>query len=529
MPKIRIDNHEVEVEAGATILQAARKLGLDIPALCHREACTPNTSCLCCVVRVNGSQRLVPSCATKAAEGMVVESETPEIRAARRTALELLLADHAGDCFAPCTNVCPAHMNIPQMIRLIAAGQVRESLITVKQAIALPATLGRICPELCEKGCRRGNMDAPVAICKLKRHVADEDLASGSPYLPPCLPTTGKRVAIVGTGPTGLAAAYYLQQLGHQSVLLDEHPEPGGNLRYAVPKEKLPNGVVDAEIDVIRKLGAEFIVNTKLGQQVSLEELRQQYDAVLIATGEVDKAKAAAMGLELAGKGLKTDRESMMTPVHGVFAAGACIMPFKHAIRAVAEGRYAASAINRFLRGMLVVADGHGFTVRLGVLKEPELAAFTVGAVETGRSSPPDGRGFVVVEAAREAARCFHCDCARLHDCKLRDYSIAYDANPSAYKVDRRPYERTITHADVVHEPGKCIACGLCVQITERAKEPLGLTYIGRGFKVRVGVPFDEELSEALRQVGAECVAACPTGALTLRDQRHPAVLPKEQ
>jgi NADH dehydrogenase/NADH:ubiquinone oxidoreductase subunit G len=105
----------------------------------------------------------------------------------------------------------------------------------------------------------------------------------------------------------------------------------------------------------------------------------------------------------------------------------------------------------------------------------------------------------------------------------LRDYSIAYEANPAAYKVDRRPYERTMTHADVVHEPGKCIACGLCVQITEKAREPLGLTYIGRGFKVRIGVPFDQKLSEALRQVGAECVAACPTGALTLRGQRHVA------
>ncbi len=101
MPTITIDHREVEVPEGATVLDAARKLGIDIPALCFREGCTPSTSCLACLVRIGDQQRLVPSCATRATEGMRVESETEAVRQARRTSLELLLSDHLGDCMAP--------------------------------------------------------------------------------------------------------------------------------------------------------------------------------------------------------------------------------------------------------------------------------------------------------------------------------------------------------------------------------------------------------------------------------------------
>jgi ferredoxin len=515
MVKLNIDNQPVEIEEGATVLDAARKLGIDIPTLCAWPGCTPNTSCLVCVVRVNGGKRLLPSCATKVAEGMAIESETKEIHESRRMALELLLADHAGDCFAPCTNVCPAHMDIPTMIRQIEAGELRDAIITVKRHIALPAVLGRICPELCEKGCRRGAKDEPVNICRLKRHVADVDLASEQPYMPECLAASGKSVAIVGTGPTGLAAAYYLLQRGHRCVLYDGKPKAGGNLRYAIDDEKLPKSVLDEEIAVIEKLGATFRLGVALGKDVSLQQLRDQFDAVLLAVGELDAAKAKAMGIDFAGRGIKTDRKTMLTPVPGVFAAGAAVTPFKHAIRACAEGRCAAGVIDRLLRGEQFEVAPHAFTVRLGVLTPVEQHAIQAGSNDVSRNATTNLHDFSLDEAHDESTRCLSCDCSKLHACRLRDTSIRYDADPARYKVDRRPYERTTSHPSLTHEAGKCIACGLCVQIAQRDLEPLGLTHVGRGFRVRIAVPFDDPISTAMRNTAKACADACPTAALT--------------
>jgi NADPH-dependent glutamate synthase beta subunit-like oxidoreductase len=292
MPKLTIDNKEVEVPAGWTILQAAGKLGITIPTLCHLQGEKPLTSCFVCLVRVGN--KLVPSCATPVQDGMAVQSECPDVLSARRTALELLLSDHVGDCVAPCHSICPARMNIPLMIRQIAAGNLDQAIETVKRDIPLPAVLGRICPAPCERGCRRAERDQPLAIMLLKRFVADSDLASASPYMPPKAPQSTKRVAIVGAGPTGLSAAYYLLAGGHECVVFDDHDLAGGGLRYGVDEKdpaaaslraRLPQAVLDAEIGVISRMGAQFRFKTRIGQDMSFGDLREQFDAVVIAVG----------------------------------------------------------------------------------------------------------------------------------------------------------------------------------------------------------------------------------------------------
>ena len=149
-------------------------------------------------------------------------------------------------------------------------GRLREALVTVKADIALPAVLGRICPAPCEKVCRRGNLDGAVAICELKRIVADADLASAEPYLPPCRPASGKRVAIVGGGPAGLAAAYYLAQGGHACTIFDDTDTLGGMFGREIPAEKLPRDVLEREIAQILRLGIETRLNTRVGRDVSL-------------------------------------------------------------------------------------------------------------------------------------------------------------------------------------------------------------------------------------------------------------------
>ncbi|MBM4039979.1 MAG: FAD-dependent oxidoreductase, partial [Planctomycetes bacterium] len=344
MPKLTIDSRPVEVPPGATVLDAARKLGIEIPTLCHLDGFEPSTSCFVCVVKLKGKPGLVPSCATAATEGMEVESESEEVRDARRTALELLLSDHLGDCIAPCQAVCPAHMNIPRMLRQIAAGRLRDAVMTVKEHIPLPAVLGRICPAPCEKGCRRGQIpdsrfqipdseignrkseigNSAVSICLLKRFVGDADLAAPEPWLPERKPSTGRRVAIVGAGPAGLSAAWYLLQDGHAVTVFDDHEKPGGMLQYAVPEDKLPRAALDAEIALITRLGAEL----RLGKRVeNITELRNSFDAILVAAGELRPGDAARLGLPASKTGVVADKESLATPVAGDFAAGGAIRP----------------------------------------------------------------------------------------------------------------------------------------------------------------------------------------------------------
>jgi len=546
MPKLRIDQREIEVPPGTTVLEAARRLGIEIPTLCYLEGYRPSTSCLVCMVKICGSNRLAPSCGTVAEEGMEIESETEEVHRVRRSALELLLSDHLGDCLAPCHFACPAHMDIPQMLRQIAAGQMREAIATVKRDIALPAVLGRICPAPCEKACRRGAADGPVAICLLKRLVADVDLASGDPYLPSCRPATGKRVAIVGAGPTGLAAAYYLTQQGHACTLLDEHEKLGGRLRLETTEEGWPHEVLDAEIAAITRLGMGLRTSTRVESNPSLGNLREQFDAVLIACGATAKDQAVSWGLKVTTRGIQVNQQRFETGVAGVFAAGNAIRGKALVVRSVADGKEAAVAIGQYLAAQEKVTvhgrSGTGpffggktsfadtrlaenvdlspsaapFSTKIGRMEADELLPMLSAADAAPRQDPAGGpaAGYAAAEAPQQAARCLHCDCRGLQSCKLRRYSALYGAQPRRYKGQRRTFQQDAQHAEVLFEPGKCIDCGLCIQIAAAAGEPLGLTFVGRGFDVRVGVPLSHTLAEALRKVAAECIAACPTAAL---------------
>ena len=526
MPRITIDQRQVEVPPGATILDAARKLRIDVPTLCFLEGYEPSTSCLVCMVKVHGQDRLVPSCATEAVDGMEIESETEEVHQVRRTALELLLSDHAGDCLAPCQFACAAHMDIPLMLRQITSGNLRDAIVTVKSDIALPAVLGRICPKPCEKGCRRGAADGAVAICELKRFVADVDLASREPYLPPREPSTGKQVAILGAGPTGLSAAYYLLQQGHAVTVFDDHDRPGGRLRDQTGEDELAR-VLDAEIEQVLRLGPELRLDTPVGEKPSLEDLRRDHDAVLVASGAVPQDRINRWGLEAAARGIHVAKGTYQTTVEGVFAAGGAIRPHALVVRSVADGKEAAVAIGQYLSGQPVTGPARPFSVRMGRLSSDEMAEFLAAASQARREDPFEAQaGFTPQQAVEQAGRCLHCDCRALKSCKLKQYAAQYGANPNRYK-SRRPVFRQLTqHSSVIYEPGKCIDCGLCIRIAAAAGEPLGLAFIGRGFDVRVGVPFNRSLEEGLGKVAAQCVAACPTAALSFKTESRQSDVP---
>jgi ferredoxin len=526
MPRLIVDNREVEVDDGATILDAAKKLGIEIPTMCFLEGHKPLTSCMLCVVKESGSNSLVPACGAIAKEGMRVENDCEEVRQARKTALELLLSDHLGDCMGPCQVICPAGMNIPLMIRQIASGKFRDAIATVKKDIALPAVLGWICPKPCERGCRRGVFDEPVSICLLKRYVADLDLQSANPYLPACKPSRDKRVAIVGAGPAGLAAAYYLQQEGFNCMIFDERERPGGMLRYGVSQQQLPSNVLDAEIALIENLGVQFQGQTRIGDSLSLDDLRRDFDAVFVAVGEIKQGDAVWMGLEVKQDSIVINGGTYETSLTGVFAGGDVVRKRRLArqtygglaVRAMADGKEAATSISQYLSGQTVTGLAKAFNIHIGNLKNGEIEKFIACASKAHRLIPlQEAGGFTDLQAKEEAGRCLHCDCRKAESCKLRRYAQDYEAKPGRYKSERRLFEQHADHAEVVYEPGKCIGCGLCVQITAQAGETLGLSFIGRGFDVRVAVPFGHSIAAGLKRTATQCVAACPTGALAFR------------
>ena len=154
--KFKIDQHEVELAQPVSIWKAARNLGIHIPTLCYEEGTEHFTSCMICMVKEKKSGRMLPACSAPVAEGMEIETLNDEIRAFRKSTLELLLSDHVGDCEAPCQQLCPAHVEVPRVIREIMTGRMDDAIRTVRRDLAIPSIVERYCNVPCERGCRRG-------------------------------------------------------------------------------------------------------------------------------------------------------------------------------------------------------------------------------------------------------------------------------------------------------------------------------------------------------------------------------------
>ncbi|MHC5079848.1 MAG: 2Fe-2S iron-sulfur cluster-binding protein [Planctomycetota bacterium] len=467
MPRLTIDGRSVEVPEGSTLLEASRRLDIGIPTLCFGEGVEPAASCMVCVVMEKDSGRLLPACSARAEEGMAVDTRADDVQAARKEALALLLEEHVGDCEGPCRRACPAHMDIPRMIRQIAAGNLEEALVTVKRDIALPAVLGRVCHAPCERVCRRSLHDEPVAICLLKRAVADADLERSDAYVPPKKAATGKSVAVLGAGPTGLAAAYYLLQEGHGCTLIDGQEAPGGTLRTGVPEASLPREVLDREIETLARLGAVFRMGERVGADLSMGEVRSGFDAVVIATGEVGPDAGEVFGVETTARGIRVARPHFRTSDPAVFAGGNALHAARSAIRAVAHGKSIALEAHRFLTGGK--ETGKRFDSRIGPLREGEIGEWVKEADPSPRNAPKGegGAGFSREASASEASRCLRCDCRKALRCRLRDYAEEYGAKPGRRdREERGEVVRDLGHGEILFEPGKCIRCGVCVRIT---------------------------------------------------------------
>jgi heterodisulfide reductase subunit A-like polyferredoxin len=185
---------------------------------------------------------------------------------------------------APCRVACPAHLNVQGYVAMVKMGKYREAVELVLKDAPFPGVLGRICPHKCEKSCRRLEVDNAISIRELKRVAADHVNLEDLP-LPEIIPREEK-VAIIGSGPAGLTAAYFLALDGYQVTIYEAMPEPGGMLRYGIPKHRLPRSVLDAEINFIKRLGVKIQCKAKVGTTVTIEELQAHgAKAIFLGTG----------------------------------------------------------------------------------------------------------------------------------------------------------------------------------------------------------------------------------------------------
>ncbi len=300
--KLTIDGRIVQAQPGETVLDVARREGIDIPALCHIPGTPAWGACRLCLVEVEGLTKLQAACTTWVQEDMVVKTDTPRVRARRTSYLKMYLSDHNAYCEAPCTHACPTHIDIPAYLAALASGDAAGAATLVREELPFPGILGRICPRYCEPVCRRGQIDEPIAICALHRAAADHSsgarLASGA--------TSGKRVAVIGAGPAGLAAAWFLVERGHRVTLYDMSEKPGGSLRYTIPEFRLPEKVLDKELQPLWDAGARFVGGSKLGYEVDPDGLFDAgVEAVIISVGSEEPSVPAVPGGDAALNGLE--------------------------------------------------------------------------------------------------------------------------------------------------------------------------------------------------------------------------------
>ncbi|MFO7831027.1 MAG: FAD-dependent oxidoreductase [Desulfuromonadaceae bacterium] len=196
---------------------------------------------------------------------------------------------------APCMDTCPAHIDIPAYIEEIKNYRFDESLEKIREQMPIPAVCGRVCPHPCETACRRALIDEPVSIMVMKRVASDHEwMHHRCPPMQP-KPATGKKVMVVGAGPAGLTTAYYLALEGHKVKIIDMLNEPGGTVAVGIPDYRMPRPLLRREAEIVKDLGVEIEYGVKLGRDVSLRELKEQYDAVFLGTGAF---KSKPMGVE---------------------------------------------------------------------------------------------------------------------------------------------------------------------------------------------------------------------------------------
>lgn len=390
----------------------------------------------------------------------------------------------------PCQERCPIHMDVPRYIRAIQRRAFDEAVTIIREKAPFPLVLAYICRHPCEAKCNMRLLGKPIAIRSLKRFAAEQDTGSWNQNFK-VTSSTGKQVAVVGSGPTGLTAAYYLTKLGHSVTVYEALPEAGGMMRVGIPSYRLPREVLAAEIKEIERLGVEVKTNTKVESLGSLFEMG--FNAVFLALGTQGGTTMDIEGegkpvvipsvkfeMELGqGNAINVNSTTLATSQEGVFAGGDVVTgPTRSVVEAIAQGRHAASSIDIYLGGKGQIDSS---------LASPEgEVAWYMPSLTAVRATPPK----ISIEGHRaeqtldeetavaEATRCLGCDLPIFADttlcsgcmtceflCSLRmSNGTRFNPLKAAIKVDRmgNGNEHAVTFTD------ECDGCGLCVRYCSR-------------------------------------------------------------
>jgi heterodisulfide reductase subunit A-like polyferredoxin len=319
----------------------------------------------------------------------------------------------------PCTATCPLHCNAQGYVALISQGKFKEALALVRQTLPFPGILAYACAHPCERECRRIEEDRPISICDLKRFLIDHVEESEFEFSPP--EERSQKIAIIGSGPSGLTAAYDLRQKGYRVTLFESRDEIGGLLTHGFPAYRLPRHVIEKDFSVIKKMGIEVRLNTEVGKDLSPETLYQSFDAIYIAAGMAGAESMVHLfkGLKRSRRGtIQADPITLETDLKGVFGGGDFVTGPGTIVESMAHGRKAAISIDRYLRGEDLIqgreSEGRQISPMRSTLPESK---------REQREVPPDmvkplRTGLTMEEAMEEAKRCLNCGgCSDCGEC----------------------------------------------------------------------------------------------------------------